>query len=232
MKRSKDIVWGLILIAVGIIWGGNALGLFDIDVFFDGWWTLFIIIPCLFGLFDDYDKKGNIIWLVIGVSLLLACNDVIDFDIFFKLLIPIIVVIIGLSLVFKNVFDNKFNKAVAKILEKNNLKEEYCATFSGQNIVLDKEEFKGTKVNAIFGGVKLDLREAIIKEDVVISACSIFGGIELLVPENVIFKVKSNSIFGGVDNKKKSNNEGEVTIYLNATCLFGGVEIKWVLLKK
>lgn len=226
MKRSKDIIWGLILIAIGIIWGGNALNLFDINVFFEGWWTLFIIIPCLVGLFDDSDKKGNIIGLVIGISLLLACNDVIDFDIFFKLLIPVIIVIIGLSLVFRNVFDDKFNKAVAKISEKNDSNEEYCATFSGQNIVLDKEEFKGTKVNAIFGGVKLDLRETVIKEDVVISACSVFGGIELLVPENVIVKVKSTSIFGGVDNKRKGAKEGEVTIYVNATCLFGGVEVK------
>ena len=40
-------------------------------------------------------------------------------------------------------------------------------------------------------------------------------------------KVKSNSISGGVDNKKvKNNNDKDYVIYINANCLFGGVDIK------
>ena len=41
-------------------------------------------------------------------------------------------------------------------------------------------------------------------------------------------KIKSSSIFGGVDEKKKNkieNNEAH-TIYINATCIFGGAEVK------
>ena len=45
MKNVKPIVWGIAIIALGVIFGGNALGLFELNVFFDGWWTLFIIIP-------------------------------------------------------------------------------------------------------------------------------------------------------------------------------------------
>ena len=225
MKRSKDIIWGLVLVALGIIWGGNALDLFKVDVFFDGWWTLFIIIPSLVGLFSNSDKKGSLICLLIGVGLLLTCNDIVDFDILYKLLVPTIIVIIGLSLIFKNVFDKRFNAEIAKISEKNNVSDEYCATFAAQDIKLGNEEFKGTKINAIFGGIKLDLRDAIINEDIVITTSSIFGGIDIIVPKNVKVSVKSNSIFGGVDNKV-NNKEGEVTIYINATCLFGGVDVK------
>lgn len=46
MQNKKNIILGIILIALGIIFGGNALNLFSINVFFKGWWTLFIIIPC------------------------------------------------------------------------------------------------------------------------------------------------------------------------------------------
>ena len=45
------------------------------------------------------------------------------------------------------------------------------------------------------------------------------------MPKNVKVKVKSSSIFGGVDEKAKKN-DGKVTIYINATCVFGGVDIK------
>ena len=104
---------------------------------------------------------------------------------------------------------------------------EYCATFSGQDINLDGEQFKGADITAVFGGVKLDLTKAIIEEDVVINTSSIFGGIDIFVPENVKVKVKSSSIFGGVSDKKKHSENTEAhTIYINSTCVFGGVEIK------
>ena len=220
MKSSKSIMWGVILIIVGIILGGNALELFDINVFFDGWWTLFIIIPSLFGIANNREKVGSIIALVIGVLLLLSCQNIIDFDVIWKLMVPIIIVGVGLSLIFKNSFNSE-------VVKSDEVKEEVFATFSGQDIKVE-DEFKGTKLNAIFGGIKLDLRNAKIKKDVSITTTSIFGGIDLYVPEGVNVKVTSTSIFGGVDGKKlntKADEKGH-TIYINATCIFGGVDIK------
>jgi len=224
MKNKTGIFWGIALIAVGVIWGGNALGLFDINFFFDGWWTLFIIVPCLAGLFTEKEKTGNLIGLLIGVLLLLACQDVIDFGVLWKLVVPAILILIGASMIFKNFFDKGVNEKIKKLNQKLNKEDEVAATFSGQNLNFAGEEFQGKTVNAIFGGVKMDLRKAKIKDEAVINASSIFGGIDILVPEDVTVKVKSNSIFGGVSNKVKT--EGNKTIYVNAMCLFGGVDIK------
>lgn len=220
MKKSQSIIWGIVLILVGIIIGGNSLGLFQVDVFFDGWWTLFIIVPSLFGIASDKDKTGSLITLVIGILLLLACQNIINFDIIWKLIVPIIIVGIGLSLILKNSFSGN-------VVKDDDSKEEVFATFSGQDIKVDNE-FKGKTLNAIFGGIKLDLREAKIKKDVVINATAIFGGIDLYIPEGVNVKVTSTSIFGGVDGKKLDTKADEKahTIYVNATCIFGGVDIK------
>ena len=46
----KNIILGLILIILGVIIGLNTFGITSIDIFFDGWWTLFIIIPAILGL--------------------------------------------------------------------------------------------------------------------------------------------------------------------------------------
>ena len=51
MKNITRILWGTALIAVGGIIGLNAFGITDIELFFDGWWTLFIIVPCLVGIY-------------------------------------------------------------------------------------------------------------------------------------------------------------------------------------
>ena len=41
MKDLSRILWGIVLVLLGIIWGLNATGVTNIDIFFDGWWTLF-----------------------------------------------------------------------------------------------------------------------------------------------------------------------------------------------
>ena len=46
------ILWGICFIIIGIIIGTNSFGLTNINIFFDGWWTLFIIVPCFIGLFN------------------------------------------------------------------------------------------------------------------------------------------------------------------------------------
>ena len=227
MKKIGNILWGIVLIVIGLIIGGNALGITNINIFFDGWWTLIIIIPCFLGLFKEREKTGNIIGLLIGIVLLLMCQDVLDFDLVWKLLLPAILVAIGISMIFKDVIGGKVNKEIKKLDEKRNGENQYCAPFSEQNVNFNGENFKGADLTAVFGGVKCDLRNAIIDSDVVINASSIFGGIDIYVPSNVKVKVKSNSIFGGVSNKAYNQpEENSKTIYINGKALFGGVEIK------
>ena len=227
MKNFGNILWGIVLIGVGLIIGGNALGITNINIFFDGWWTLFIIVPCFIGLFKEREKIGSIIGLLIGIALLLGCQNILEFDIIWKLALPVILIVVGISLVFKDTFNSKINSEIKK-LNKNMTKDnEYCATFSGQDVKFDNQEFKGADLTAVFGGVKCDIKNAIINQDVVINATGIFGGIEIYVPDNCNVKIKSSSIFGGVTDKKnyKEISEGHI-IYINATCMFGGVEIK------
>lgn len=231
MKNLESIIIGLILIAIGVIIGLNTLNITDINIFFDGWWTLFIIIPSIISLLRFKSIVSSLIWLAIGVVLLLCCQEVLSFDLAVELLLPIILIAMGLSFIFKNLIGNKVSEKIKEINSTNNTSEDYCSTFSSQNINLESKNFEGTTLNAVFGGIKLDVSNAIIEKDVVINASAVFGGIDIIVPEGMNIVVKSNSIFGGVDDKrKKSKSEKEnkdgVTIYVNATCLFGGVDIK------
>lgn len=220
MKNCKSIILGIILVLVGVWFGLYATGVVKVNLLFDGWWTLFIIIPSFLGLFDEDGRTGSLIGLFVGVLLLLSCQDVSNFDIVLKLIVPCVLIVTGLSFIFKGKIKAK-NIENVKVVGGTN----YNATFSGQNLDFSKEEFTGTKLDAVFGGIKCDLRNAIINDDVVIEASAIFGGITILVPKDVNVKITSTSIFGGVDGKSKMDKPGK-TIYVNATCLFGGVEVK------
>ena len=162
MKNLKNIMWGLVLITIGTILGTNTLKITNIDIFFDGWWTLLFFVPTFIGQCTERDKKTYLIFLIIGILLLLASRDILDFKILIKMILPIILIIIGLYMIFRNMFNKKMNQQIKKLNNKLSSNERYVSTFSEQNISLDDEIFKGTNLNATFGGIKLDLRKAII----------------------------------------------------------------------
>lgn len=229
MKDLSRILWGIVLVLLGIIWGLNATGVTNIDIFFDGWWTLFIIVPSAISLVNPKNngKVSSVICLVIGIFLLLGSLDVFDFDILWEILLPVIVVIIGLSLIFGN-------KAKTTLKEKidntdfSNV-EVITATFGEQNINKSGEKFEKANLDAVFGSIKLDLRDADLKNETFIKASAIFAGITILVPKDVEVKIKSTPIFGGVTNEcldEKTNKNAKKTIYVDGFALFGGIEIK------
>lgn len=97
MKLSRtDLFWGIALVIIGIGFGGEALELWNFEVFFSGWWTLFIIVPCLISLVESGVKRSNTIGLSIGGLLLLSSWHVIAED----LIVPLLLVIIGVILIF------------------------------------------------------------------------------------------------------------------------------------
>lgn len=224
--RSKiaNTLWGLFFIVIGIGFAGNVFNLWDFNLFFAGWWTLFIIIPCALSMVNNGPNTGSVIGLSIGLMLLLAQQRVFDMQVVGKLIIPLILVTIGLSIIFSNMFNKSkhidFSHVASGAID-------YTATFSGQKVNVDNEPFKGATLNAVFGGVELRLDHAIITEDAVINCSAIFGGIEISVPSDVNVKVSSTPIFGGVDNKHRGPSIPDApTIFINATCMFGGVDIR------
>ena len=81
------------------------------------------------------------------------------------------------------------------------------------------------KAAAIFGGVEIDLRGAVISENITLRLTAVFGGIDVFAPENVNIKVTGSSFLGECENKTVSL-EGRPTVAVEYSCAFGGIEIK------
>lgn len=261
MKKTSSWLWGLVLIALGVILGVNALGIVRIDIFFPGWWTLFIIVPSAVALVSNEHKGGSLVALLIGVAFLLASLNVVSFGVLWKLLLPALLVVGGLAILLRSNSNGEVAEKIAKakkaqekkiveaevVEEKKSgdkdededddkddddddkwAKEEYWSTFSDQDVNYDGKKFSGCKVDAVFGGADVDLRKAKIEDEAILKASSIFGGIIVYVPDDVKVEVASTSIFGGVSDKRKkaANTEAKKTLYIEAACIFGGVEIR------
>ena len=226
MKDYTKYIIGFLLIFIGLILGLNAFGITNINLFFSGWWTLFIIIPSLVGLINDKEKTSSLIFLIIGVWLFLAERDLIEYELLIKLLLPVILISIGLLLVFKDVLSIN-GKEIKKINANNKESNNYIAVFGSQDLKFEDEKVENLDLKSLFVGIKLDLRDAKIEKDIVINTLSVFGGIDIYVPDDVKVKVSSTPFFGGVEVKRgKQSSKKEITIYLNSVCIFGGVDVK------
>ena len=130
MKKLSNVLWGIILILIGVVIGCNVLGIISIRIFFRGWWTLLIIIPCFIGLITDKEKLGSIIGITIGVLLLLCCQKVLEFEMLLKLVIPLILIIIGISFILKSFINKDIQNEIKKLNKERPKDNRYNVAFS------------------------------------------------------------------------------------------------------
>ena len=215
MKKFQNSIIGILLIVIGTILGLNAFHITHINLFFEGWWTFFIIIPSLCGVFTERDKTGSFIGLFIGVYLLLSCQGIISFRFLWKLFLPLVFIILGIQILFKNSFS------------RNNSSYETTNTFSNKKYNFDDQTYTGGNYDVTFGGMTLDLQKANLESETVIDISVLFAGVDLYLPEDVNLQIESSSFFGGVDRHQRINKDSNTkTVILKAHCVFGGVNIK------
>ena len=90
MRKIGNTLWGIVLVIIGVILTLNALEITNINIFFNGWWTLLIIIPSTIELIARENKFWSAVWLIIGIVLLLACRNILDFTLIWKVTSPVI----------------------------------------------------------------------------------------------------------------------------------------------
>lgn len=222
-KKMKNILVGSFFLVIGIGFLGKALGIWYFNLFFDGWWTLLIIVPCVLGMVRGGINRRSLIGVAIGILLLLWQSGIFLGPIG-RLFLPVVIIIIGLLIIFKDFIFKKFRKSnfILNIGAKP-----YIAILGAQNINYDGKKFAGCDIVAVLGGVEIDLRNAIIEKNVEISAITILGGGEIFLPKNVQVKVTSLPILGGIDNKVKNQiSNNAPTVHVNVTCILGGLGIR------
>lgn len=228
MKKLFGIVLGAIIIAVGVLSGLSAFGIADISISLDGWWTFFIIVPAVMGLASGKDWAGSLAMLFVGIYLLLAAQGVIDYSLGWKIIVPVLIVILGIKLIVKTV---KTEEGVGKAetAEPDAVNAAECtATFTETNADFSGMEINAAKVCALFGGARCNLTDTKFEAGSTVHVLCIFGGADIILPDYVSVKTNALCLFGGISDKRavKPENEKTAEITVNGLCLFGGADIK------
>src|SRR3954451_10430033 len=81
---------------------------------------------------------------------------------------------------------------------------------------------------AVFGGVDLDFREAVLPaEGVRLSAWAVFGGVDVKVPEGTRVEMTGFALFGGrnVQGDEVPAVPGAFVLHVHGVAVFGGVNV-------
>lgn len=237
MKRDYSaLLWGSIIVIVGVLFSGNTLGLWDVDVFFDGWWTLFLIIPGLISILNNGIAWGSSIVVILGIALLIDSQDILHGIDLWKLIFPLAITIYGISIIVSFFKKNNKNSSIKINLNeksKNYNKRSDYSDYPKYNVFLGGSEVKnnsqnlqGAKIEVALGAMELDLRDANINDDILVEISSILGGVEIYLPDDVGVEVVSGTpILGGFSCRKNRMINGSPKIIIKYTLVMGGIEI-------
>ena len=143
---------------------------------------------------------------------------------------PLLLLYVGIELVIYGFNHNPSQWLKRPLPVDEEGKRISCAVrFGGDEYIYKGETFHGARLDAFCGGIRLDLRDAVISEDEEIDIHTFLGGVQLLVPETVNVIVKSHSFIGGVGNETTPNpGKNARRIHITASNFFGGVSVKQV----
>ena len=222
MKQSilRNIT-GILILGIGAGALLDALNVITFWQYFREWWPALLIVAGVFVAVGD--ARRNYLWAlvlwVLGGLLLLKNLSVVDFNVF-SLIFPIVLIAIGLSVLMAA---TKRRKTPAASHDSDDI----SVIFSGSETANAAKDYQGGNITAIFGGVTIDLRDAIIKKEATLDITAICGGVELRVPREWRVVSKIAPIAGGVENKAQGNDSAEgPVLVLTGMVALGGVEVK------
>lgn len=211
------LFFGSIVVAIGALLLLDAAEVLDAGAILSDWWPLAIVFAGLVAIIASprqWVVAGLIV--LVGLTFLLNTLDIADVG---AVLIPVVVIVVGLFIVFGRGLGSA--TGVDDTVNSFNV-------FSGSEMASHSDSFRGGSISTVFGGAELDLRDAMPAADAKLDVFTAFGGVEIRVPEGWQVDVKGLPIFGGFDNvtTKEQLGSGAPRLTINATVLFGGMEIK------
>jgi predicted membrane protein len=145
-----------------------------------------------------------------------------------EVLWPLVIIGVGASMLWRHA-------RPATGLEEESSSTEYPFdlnfVFSGTDRQVYDKDFKGGRINAVFGGFKLDLVHADIRsEAAVLEVNAVFGGGEVRIPDTWAVEIRGSSIFGAMEDKTRryqpDPSQPPKTLIIKGSVVFGGVVVK------
>lgn len=235
-RWNAKVVWGFGLILFGLALAARELDFITFSIFFPGWWTFFIIIPCVKSIVQRTNGIITNIGLGLGLLLLLMSQGFASPELFGTLFVAIIFFVVGVSLILKKPSNDNYGKDYDKKDNKeysHSCRKEYKANNESINIREDVEEqYNNNKKNENYsyhGGshytalLSANNYQYVHEEFTGATINSILGNVQLDLRNAIIYEnsvIDVTCILGGIDIYVPAN----IRIVNQCTAILAGVD--------
>ena len=237
--RSPRYIIGGILVVLGVLLLLSNTNVINMDWgwnFVRTWWPVLLIVWGLWELVSGgfRFRLWPVILLLLGVGFQLSALNLWEWD--FQVVWPVFIVIVGLAILLgrRRRRADRRERQPRVIVEgvtvtRSGSGESWRAVFNNIEERYAGPDFRGGEVEANFGNVVLDLREAAMTDSAARLEVNLtFGGLHLRVPSHWRVNLDGvNAHFGHVqDNRSRpvlEATQGELTVA--GTVTFGNLEI-------
>ena len=162
---------------------------------------------------------------VFGLMLLFSAQGILSWYRMIQLLFPALLIILGISLLAR---PRRVPVPAGEVPPVDlSHAPELSAVFCQETRRITNTITGGARLTAVFGSLTVDLRDAVIAQDIQLEATAVFGSVHLLLPENTLVYTKGVSLFGRTHNLMPSSlPQNSPKIYLDATNVFGSTHIQ------
>ncbi len=247
---SKSLGFGLVLMFIGIVFLGFNFGLipYAMKSVIISWQMLLILIGVIH-LFKQRFISGTVLIFVGGFFIIPKIIPGLDVN-FVHVFWPLLLIGAGIVILLQRLFGANWSHETwtrdwqtrghrmrhkhYRYYSNSNVKgntegfSKNSVFASGDHIVLDPE-FKGGELNAVFGGLSLDLRRTNLPVgETRLDVNAVFGGITIFVPADWYIETHLDAVFGGFKDNRMPKEPLDTTkkLIITGSCVFGGGEIR------
>jgi predicted membrane protein len=223
---SSRILWGLLLIIVGLLLLLDRMGRVDFGDLISFYWPLLLVFAGLWHLVANRFRHtaGGLVLIVIGSLFMLGKWHILGRSAW-HFVWPILIILAGLWIMFGAFLRGAARKSAG---EKANEIDEF-AMLAGLTRRLESQDFRGGKATVILGGMELDFSRArLASGQASIEVTAILGGLEIRVPKTWQVHVEGHPVLGSIEDLHSyaPGQEGPQTLSIKATAILAGIEIK------
>ena len=227
--QRAGVLFGSVVLAVGVILLLNQQGIVDAGQIFPFFWPVVLLAGGLLSLTRSTASGGRVWGGILTTAGILLFLDRLGYARFsFHALWPLVLIGVGITLVWRTLEGNA--PVSSDPVPDANLVNQFAA-FGGGELKSDAKDFRGGEVLTVFGGYQVDLRKAAIaRSPAILHANAMFGGIEIRVPRSWRVVLDGLPLLGGYsDETEHPEAQGGAPVpelIVKGFASFGGVVVK------